>query len=305
MKNTKSLVALLALALTASSCSATQPNLIARGMNVTWDGTRHTVEGVVWNQARTGTSIAAAPAFLVYVDPEEQPVSSLDRPQVRSDVDSLAASATAIVTADFTAQASPSNANLGRVHSIILRADSKNTVAESSETDNTLETPLPSSIGATMIYGPSLVPLGWHNLDAGRNVGQTFTAPVTGSIVGLEITANRCSPTSAIPLRVVLTHAGTTLATASIPIGPFPPLCVEFPAPISGVMPGAGFFDLRSSPVPIVAGDSYEFVLHNDMPSGSIHVGSTTDVITGTATDFGAAVPSVDLTFKLFIIDQP
>lgn len=294
-----SLVASVAL----TACVTAPPNLIARGMNVTWDANRHTVESFVTNERRTGGAPAAAGAFMVYIDPDENPVSPNHRPQDRNNVDGLAASATTTSTSDFSPLAHAQNAHLANVRSITLRADPKTMVAESDETDNVLTTPLPAAVGATIIHGPSLVPLGMLDLGAGRFVGQKFTAPATATLLGIEITAVRCSPPSSVPLRLEIKHAGTLIGTASIAPDGFQASCVAYPPSISGTAPGVGYFDLSPAPVAIASGESYTFDLYNDMSSGSFRVGMTPDLIEGNATDYGANVVSIDLTYKLFLLD--
>ncbi len=294
----------LAAALLGAGCLATPPNVIARGMNVTWDGTRHTVEVFVCNGLDIDKPHDATGPFLVHVDADEDPVSNRDRPQVSIQSASLAHAQLTQLQGDFSPLASPNNASLSRVRSLTVHADAKNQVGEFIESDNELQSPLPDALGATTIHGPALVPNGSLRLDPGRFVGQTFTAPASGSLLGIEVRVQRCgAPGSPPPLRLVLKQGTTELATVLIPAMALAQDCNDHPPPLSGAQPGPGLFDLRDAPVPIAAGTEYAFDLHNDEATGHYRVAMARDALPGTATDYGIGIPGLDLTFRLYVAE--
>jgi hypothetical protein len=89
---------------------------------------------------------AQAGNFMVYVNAEENPESINHRPQIRHNVEGLAASASiTLPVSDFTPLAHPDNYNLQNVYAIKVVADPKGMVAECDslgELNNEVEIPL-------------------------------------------------------------------------------------------------------------------------------------------------------------------
>lgn len=105
------------------------------------------VKDVVWNDAeKNGKAVitnigneATKHEFQVYFDADESPVSLNHRPQISKTVAPPFGPGQAITyQVDFTPQAHVDNNNLGNFHSITVRVDPKNEVAESNENNNVM-----------------------------------------------------------------------------------------------------------------------------------------------------------------------
>src|SRR5689334_9492250 len=134
MNTGKCFVGFIVLALLSGLEGCEQsPDLVASGMDVTWADTTHQVRAYVTNM-----SSSSAGSFLVYFDADEDPESTMDRPQVRLSVPELAGWATVTLDADFSPLASAHNAQLGNVKKITLRVNPKRQIAETNEQNNIL-----------------------------------------------------------------------------------------------------------------------------------------------------------------------
>jgi hypothetical protein len=108
-----------------------KPDLVVNIPSVVWTSDEKQATLVVSN---VGT--AAAGAFLVYANADENPESRNHRPQVTHQVLGLAKGATVTLPSDFAPLAHPDNAYLGNVFNISALVDPKNTVKESNEHNN-------------------------------------------------------------------------------------------------------------------------------------------------------------------------
>lgn len=272
------------------------PNLVARGIDVLWTDTDHTVNAYIANIG----PVASGP-FLVYFDGDEQPVSTRDRPQLRIQVESLAANSVLMLDGDFSPLASSHNESLSRVKSITLHVDAKRQAGDTDYQNNDLTTVLPSAVaGGTRIFGPLLRPEGSLDINLPTSVvAQTFKPPAAGHLVGLEITASRCTnpPTD---LALTLRRGTTVLANASLPSSAFPTNCTLFPAAITGTAVGTLFFDFTAAPISVTT--STEFTLEFASVGSRYRLGmadDTTDL--GNAVADGVPLPNLDLAFKWFM----
>ena len=80
--------------------------------------------------------------FLVYVDADEDPVSSNHRPQLHFTVEQLAAGESITLEDSFIPLKHPANANLANVDEIHVIVDPKSMVKEKSENNNEAKVPV-------------------------------------------------------------------------------------------------------------------------------------------------------------------
>lgn len=125
---THHIAVLAALSLALAGCAA---DLVIVNPSVQWTGASRTASATIKNQGNK-----AAGSFEVYFTAEECPNSANRRPQQRLDVAGLAAGAQVSLSADFQPLAHADNANLSRVYAVSVRADPKNAVRESNESNN-------------------------------------------------------------------------------------------------------------------------------------------------------------------------
>lgn len=272
------------------------PNLVARGIDVLWTNTDHTVNAYIANIG----PVASGP-FWVYFDADEQPVSSRDRPQLGVLIDSLAANSVMTVDGDFSPLASFHNASLSRVKSITLHVDAKRQAGDRDYQNNDLTTVLPSAVaGGARIFGPVLRPEGTLSINQPTSVvAQTFKPPANGQLVRLEITASRCTnpPTD---LALTLRQGTTVLANASLPSSAFPANCTVIPAVITGTEVGPLFFDFSAAPISVTAFTEFTFEFTSIGSRYQLgQAGNTTNQ--GTAVADGVPLPNLDVAFKWFM----
>ncbi len=110
-----------------AGCAA---DLVIPNMAVQWSASK-SASATIKNQGGKD-----AGPFEVYFTAEECPNSNNRRPQQSVHVPGLAAGAQLSLAADFQPLAHNDNSNLGRVYSVSVRADPKNSVAEASEFNN-------------------------------------------------------------------------------------------------------------------------------------------------------------------------
>jgi hypothetical protein len=133
----KYMVVLLAVSISLGMVGC-KPDLTVESLDITWDETEKSAMAEISNIGN-----ADAGKFLVYFNPEEDPVSSNHRPQVSVPVPSLAKGVTITINADFEPLAHPDNDSLANVFKVVVIADPKNMVEESNEANNEMEQPLP------------------------------------------------------------------------------------------------------------------------------------------------------------------
>ncbi|UCE26067.1 MAG: hypothetical protein JSW52_06790 [Candidatus Coatesbacteria bacterium] len=118
---------------------AAMPDLVPDPLgeaDVVWDSEEKVVKKVTVNNIGT----ADAGEFMVYINPEEDPVSPMDRPQLTEHLDGLSAGETVeLGPFDFGPLATANNAYLANVKSISVLVDPKSMVDESNENNNSTE----------------------------------------------------------------------------------------------------------------------------------------------------------------------
>ncbi|MBV6457093.1 MAG: hypothetical protein HONBIEJF_00200 [Fimbriimonadaceae bacterium] len=281
---------IVAIAVTAQP---SPPNLICRGLDVHWVADKKIVLAYVSNP----TPIATGP-FMVFFTGEENPVSPMDRPQVRVNVPSLAPHTVKKIKANFTNLGTSQNAFLGNVTGMIVRVDAKNQVAETNETDNKLATPLPSILGAKSIFGAGLQCNGFVALDPNQNpLGQTFKPTQTMVMRGIEFSFHRETLSTTPTLLCRVYKGNALLRERTMNIAEFPP-ALGNPLPISSLQVGVAFVDLSNAPISLTAGTTYKFEF-KCFGSDAIRAGLVNDSVQG---NLIAPQPLVtaDLAFKIF-----
>lgn len=268
-------------------------NLVARGLDVRWVANKKIVTAYVSNP----TNVAAGP-FMVYFDADENPVSPMNRPQVRVLMPGLAPKTVKKIKANFSNLGTAQNANLANVTGITVRVDPKKQVAEQKETDNVLVTPLPSLLAAKSIFGAGLQCTGFVMLDPNqRPFVQTFKPTVTMAVVGMEFSLQRetLSTTPGLVCRVM--KGNTLLGERTLNIAEFPPSTLIHP-PISGTQIGPALLDFSSDPIMLTAGTTYR-IEFKCVSSDAVRVGLVTDSVQGNVVN-PIPLTTADLAFKIF-----
>lgn len=81
--------------------------------------------------------------FLVYIDLDEDPVSSNHRPQATRKIENLSPGESLEINENLSPLAHPDNSNLANVYRITVTADPKSMVVELDETNNKLVIDIP------------------------------------------------------------------------------------------------------------------------------------------------------------------
>lgn len=133
MKTLKFISAIVAFAF----FSACNPDLTVESLECSWNSSTDGVKTVDITIKNIGNKEATS--FLVYINPDEDPVSGNHRPQFSSEIESLAPNASFTIelgTEDFINKMHVDNDSLMRVYQITILVDPKGMVKESNETNN-------------------------------------------------------------------------------------------------------------------------------------------------------------------------
>ncbi|MEZ5536298.1 MAG: CARDB domain-containing protein [Thiolinea sp.] len=107
------------------------PDLVVTYLGVTWNNSNHQASVTVKNIGKK-----AAGPFMLYVTPDENPVSNNHRPQQRYDIRGLRPGEARSISANFNTQAHPDNNMLRNVYRVTAHADPKDQVRECRENNN-------------------------------------------------------------------------------------------------------------------------------------------------------------------------
>lgn len=114
------------------------PDLVITYQSTNWNASAHQVRLTVKNIGSKSSG-----AFMLYVTPNENPVSNNHRPQRRYSINGLRPGEARSIKADFDALAHPANNMLGNVFEVTAYADPKNQVKECNDNNNTRTNSVP------------------------------------------------------------------------------------------------------------------------------------------------------------------
>jgi len=287
-----------------------EPDLAVKDLVVDWE-VDHTVppqmDELPKRASVTITNIGNARAgrFLVYVNADENPVSQNHRPQIIKEVSSLDPGNSVyfnVVDLDFRPLRHPDNHYLRNVYQIRVIADPKGMVAESSEDNNVAVAPVQVSAPDTVIDQSNLVPEGNLVVVDAQSIGQTVTASRTAALMGIEVSAVRCTATDADVIEMEVGQGTAAFGSISITGAALagPGQCGVVPPALQPDVTGPGYFDLTPLTSSLTAGESYYFKL-TSTSANDFRVGISSDLYGGGTGMVNGSPTSNDLVFKVLV----
>ncbi len=125
------MLGLFAVIPTSSFAADPAPDLFVKSGKANWTPPHKTAYATIYNVGK-----ADCGPFTVYLDAEENPVSDNRRPQLQVKVNGLKAGQRIEIKESFISVQHPENANLANVKKICVKADPKDEIKESNESNN-------------------------------------------------------------------------------------------------------------------------------------------------------------------------